>query len=54
MYLNWNNISSIPSRWMMRYLQNRGWIAFYWDGSLDCKDPDCVIHLYRAYLHAPR
>ncbi len=29
MVWNWNNISSIHHRWMMRYLEKRGWVVFY-------------------------
>ena len=31
MTLNWNNLSTIHHRWMMRYLQKRGWVVFYLD-----------------------
>ncbi len=27
----WNNIKTIHHRWMMRYLQKRGWVVFYLD-----------------------
>jgi hypothetical protein len=33
---------------MMRYLQRRGWIVFYWQdkSTLRCHDPHCILTLY--------
>ncbi len=27
----WNNIMTMPNRWMARYLRRRGWVCFYLD-----------------------
>lgn len=38
--MNWNNLTSMHHRWMMRYLRKRGWVVFYLEGP--CRQ--CVTH----------
>ena len=48
MALNWNNLSTIHHRWMMRYLQKRGWVVFYLDEENRHCSACCWLKLYES------
>ena len=46
MTINWNNIKSIPNRWMAHWLRKRGWVVFYLDPcNRECRST-CWLKLY--------
>ena len=44
-----HNAGSAHHRWMMRYLERRGWVVFYLDdASRQCGNNICWIELYES------
>ena len=51
----WNNVLTIHHRWMMRYLQKRGWVVFYLDEEVRrCGKGVCWLDLYQHEARKPK
>ncbi len=55
MNITWNNIITIPNRWMAYYLRRRGWVCFYLEernriciAAHGKSEMDCWLALYQA------
>lgn len=45
----WLNASTAHHRWMMRYLQRRGWVVFYLDERARFCRSICWLHEYKNH-----
>jgi hypothetical protein len=46
----WENFKSIHHRWMMRYLQKRGWVVFYLEEHYRVCGGGCWMDRYKEQI----